>query len=95
MRLPRSCIPAGFLAYFRQRPVKRGGVILRPMKPDPVTLAIPTADLLFRAERIPSSDPDDIAQIARNLLEAESPLDPDGLGRCVRSELGFFRARLG
>ena len=46
------------------------------MKPDPVTLAIPTADLLFRAERIPSSDPDDIAQIARNLLEAESPLDP-------------------
>ena len=46
------------------------------MKPDPVTLAIPTADLLFRAERIPSTDPDDVAQIARNLLETESPLDP-------------------
>ena len=46
------------------------------MKPDPATLAIPTADLLFRAERIPASDPDDVAQIARNLLETESPLDP-------------------
>ena len=43
---------------------------------DPATLALPTADLLFRAERIPSADPDEIAQIARNLMESESPLDP-------------------
>lgn len=40
------------------------------------TLALPTADLLFRAERIPSSDSGEVAQAARLLLEAESPLDP-------------------
>lgn len=43
---------------------------------DPATLAIPTADLLFRAERIPTSDPEEVAQAARLLMEAESPLDP-------------------
>lgn len=40
------------------------------------TLALPTADLLFRAEHIPSSDSGEVAQAARLLLEAESPLDP-------------------
>lgn len=41
------------------------------------TLVLPTADAVFRVDRIPSVDPDEIASIACNLLAAESPLEPE------------------
>ena len=48
-----------------------------PPKPgEGLVLVVPTADALVRAFRIPSSDPDEIAAIAANQMESESPLDP-------------------
>lgn len=41
------------------------------------TLVLPTADAVFRVDRIPSVEPDEIASIAGNLLAAESPLEPE------------------
>ena len=41
-----------------------------------VTLLLPLKDAFCKAIRIPSADPDEIAVIARNMMEAEAPLDP-------------------
>ncbi len=41
------------------------------------TLVLSTADAVFRVDRIPSVDPEEIASIAGNLLAAESPLEPE------------------
>lgn len=47
------------------------------MKKDAITLVLPTADVFFRTERIPSADPDEIAAITENLMLTEAPLEPD------------------
>lgn len=43
---------------------------------DGFTLVLPLKDAFCKAIRIPSSDPDEISVIARNMMEAEAPLDP-------------------
>ncbi len=48
-----------------------------PRRGERLTLVIPVADVLLRAERLPTSDPEEIAAIAANRMEAESPLEPD------------------
>ena len=41
-----------------------------------VTLLAPLKDVFCKAIRIPSAEPDEIEAIARNMMEAEAPLDP-------------------
>lgn len=41
-----------------------------------LTLVLPLKDVFCKAIRIPSADPEEIAVIARNMTEAEAPLDP-------------------
>lgn len=41
------------------------------------TLVLPVQDVLLRAERFPTGDPGEIAAIAANRMEAESPLEPE------------------
>ncbi len=43
---------------------------------DPATLALPTADLAVRVESFPSTDPEELALLAGNLMETDAPLDP-------------------
>lgn len=47
-----------------------------PPAGDPATLALPTADLAVRVETFPSDDPAELALLASNLMETDSPLDP-------------------
>ena len=53
-----------------------GGAGPPPAGAEGVTLVLPLRDAFCKAMRIPSADPDEIAVIARNMMEAESPLDP-------------------
>ena len=42
--------------------------------PDGATLAIPTADAIFRTEFLPSADPDELAAMSLNQAEKDAPL---------------------
>ena len=48
----------------------------RPMKKTDTSLVLPTADLAVRVESFPSGDPEELALLASNLMETDSPLDP-------------------
>ena len=61
----------------RDRPVAQGSGVSAPHGAEGVTLVIGSGSAMFRAESVPASDAGDIADIMRNLLETEAPLDPD------------------
>lgn len=60
----------------RDKPALTGAGAEPPRAADPATLALPTADLALRVESFPSSDPEEIALLASNLMETDAPLDP-------------------
>ena len=61
----------------RDRPAAQGTGTSAPHGAEGVTLVLGSGSALFRAESVPTSDPAEIADIMRNQLETESPLDPE------------------
>ena len=61
----------------RNRPAAQGTGTSAPHGAEGVTLVLGSGSALFRAESVPTSDPAEIADIMRNQLETESPLDPE------------------
>ena len=59
------------------RPVAQGSGPFPAHGTEGATLVLGSGSALFRAESVPSSDADEIAEIMRNQLETESPLDPE------------------
>ena len=61
----------------RSRPAAQGTGTSAPHGAEGVTLVLGSGSALFRAESVPTSNPSEIADIMRNQLETESPLDPE------------------